>query len=473
MAKEYQLSYDASEIDNRLQMAGNAVLFTEQNLTEEQKAQARANLGINISSDDSNNNAITTEYVYTYDGDNASDKYLWIVTGSGYKALAKIGEIPEGTLNLVGSTIFRTNPSNHWLDKTFTVTEEHLTKVLNKTGTDVPAIQDGLIQIFDTKPTDSSEFAVLCICTKRGRYRVAFDDWNEVMSFTETGIYAYDKTALNGNDYLESFTFSATVESDDNESSDSTSTTNPIKYLGKEITMFSKGICIGDSITEGYFDSDTSSEIIKKYSYPYILKRMTGIDIINAGISGTTAQTWREASLNSDSYNGKWVNEEWTWDVNSNDGNTRLDYSDVDFAIIHLGINDMSQLESYGNIQNLLSDFEININNIISDLKSARQGIKIFLATIIPYRSMMADYNFGQMNDKIIEIANATDDVYLIDLNAYSECLMDTVYGNKWHLTALGYNKMASEIASIISYTISQNLDDFKSVQFIGTSNMS
>lgn len=45
MANEYKLSYTASEIDNRLGIAGNAILYTEQTLTEEQKAQARANIG--------------------------------------------------------------------------------------------------------------------------------------------------------------------------------------------------------------------------------------------------------------------------------------------------------------------------------------------------------------------------------------------------------------------------------------------
>jgi hypothetical protein len=56
-----------------------------------------------------------------------------------------MGDIPKGTINLVGATIFRTNPNNGWLDRTFTITEEHLTKVLNKSGTDIPATQDGLI----------------------------------------------------------------------------------------------------------------------------------------------------------------------------------------------------------------------------------------------------------------------------------------------------------------------------------------
>lgn len=44
MADNFKLSMTAEEIDETLQKAGNAVLFTEQTLTEEQQAQARANM---------------------------------------------------------------------------------------------------------------------------------------------------------------------------------------------------------------------------------------------------------------------------------------------------------------------------------------------------------------------------------------------------------------------------------------------
>jgi hypothetical protein len=84
--------------------------------------------------------------MYTYDGNNTdSSGHTWIYNYGGTKVFVKLGEVPKGTLNLVGSTLFRTNPNNGWLDRTFTITEEHLTKVLNKANTDIPATQDGLI----------------------------------------------------------------------------------------------------------------------------------------------------------------------------------------------------------------------------------------------------------------------------------------------------------------------------------------
>lgn len=45
MATEYKLSYTATEIDKRLGTVANVVLYTAQNLTDEQKAQVRKNIG--------------------------------------------------------------------------------------------------------------------------------------------------------------------------------------------------------------------------------------------------------------------------------------------------------------------------------------------------------------------------------------------------------------------------------------------
>ena len=46
MSKEFELSYSASEIDEKLGKAGNAILFTEQELSNEQQKQAMKNIGI-------------------------------------------------------------------------------------------------------------------------------------------------------------------------------------------------------------------------------------------------------------------------------------------------------------------------------------------------------------------------------------------------------------------------------------------
>ena len=131
---------------------------------------------LNINSNNTTNTPITTEYIYTYDGDNASDNNTWITNYGGTKVFAKMGEIPEGELNLEGATLFRTNPSNQWLDRTITITAEHLNETITKSSTEIPATQPGLIQIFDQHNSDFSKMTILCICTEPGWYNVTFDD---------------------------------------------------------------------------------------------------------------------------------------------------------------------------------------------------------------------------------------------------------------------------------------------------------
>lgn len=471
--------------DDKISSVSSAVLYTEQSLTEEQKAQARANLGISESQTNqggqvnqggqSGGTTSTTEFTYTYDGDNTSDAHTWITNYGDIRMFVKLGDIPEGTINLEGATISGVNPNNQWLNYTLEITSDHLSEVLNKANTDIPATQAGLTQIFHQNLSDFSRFTVLCICTKAGWYNVTFDDWYEIINFPETGIYGYDKRTYGGNDYLESFKFTVTTTSGGSidEGTGSTTAILPTKYKGNEIQMFSRGICIGDSVTEGSFDDNANGAIIKKFSYPSILKRITNIDIVNAGIAGATSQTWYEASLNSDAQWGKWFNDEWVWNMNPPASATdvvssTLNYANFEFAIIHLGINDMG-LAGDTALDEVLNSFETNINTIISALKTSNTGIKIFLATIIPSYAPQSNMAYKAMNERIASIVEATDDAYLLDLNAYSEIASNENY-NRIHPTALGYHKLATEIASYISYIISKNLNDFNAVQFIGTS---
>ena len=134
-----------------------------------------------------------------------------------------------------------------------------------------------------------------------------------------------------------------------------------------------------------------------------------------------------------------------------------------------MGINDLAPLyDGSRSIDDVLAEFETYMNNIIAKLKAANNGIKIFLATIIPSYAAPTNPTYGQLNDKIREIVEYTDNAYLLDINAHSETATHGAY-NVTHPTALGYQKLAAEIASLISYTIKNNLDEFKNVQFIGT----
>lgn len=452
----------------------NTVLCTPQSFTEAQKEQIRANIGITSENLGSGSNvSTTTEVTYTYDGNNNSSEHTWVLNSSGGKAFVKLGDIPNGELNLVGGIINVVNPYNTWINHSITITDEMLNATVDKGGVIIPAITEGLTQIFYQHGSDNSPITVLFICTKPGYYDIAFDGWMEVIWVQAKGIYAFDNRSYGGSKYAESFSCTITTISGGGSASGGTLITNPIEYRGTEIQVFSRGICIGDSITEGVFNHSQGEIVIKKYAYPTILKRITGVDIVNAGVAGLTSKTWYEASLNSNTQYGRWVNCEWVWNVNpqvsSQDTvSTSLDYTNFDFAFIHLGVNDVGMMGN-ATVAEMINSFEMNINNIISKLKVSNPGIKVFLATIIPCFAISGNTVYNELNDKIRDIANTIDDVYLVDLNTYSECFDGTAYESQ-HLTAIGHHKMASEIASIISYTMNKQLDEFKTVQFIGTS---
>ena len=451
---------DIIALNGQLAPLNSAILFTPQQLTEEQKSQARANLGITDNDSTEGTNSVTTEYTYTYDGDTNSNE--WVLNGSGHKMYVRMGDLPKGTINVVGSHVFVVNATNSSLNVNFEVTEEHLTRELSMYDGAMVAVaqQPGFIQILEPIGYYTDPVSALCICTKPGSYIVSFGGWVEWITFDKTGIYGYETRTWGGNEYCASYTFTATYsENYDDEHS------SPVDYKGNEIMAFCRGICIGDSVTEGTLDHSEGTINKEGMSYPVILKHLTGIDIVNAGIAGATSGSWYETSLNSATNWGDWVNNEWVW---REPQGSSLDYSGFDFAIIHLGINDIGNMEEGASITDVVSTFETNINNIITKLRDNNNRIKIFIATIIPSYASNYNTNYKTLNEKIIEIADASTDIYLLDLNTYSNITMHQAY-NVWHPTPLGYVKLAEEIKALISYTMNKNLDDFKDIHLIGT----
>lgn len=416
-----------------------------------------------LQNSNNNNESITKEYSYTYDGNKDNENDKWVLNGSGHKMYVKLGDLPSETMNLIGSEITVTNHTNSSLTVHFKVTEEHLTRELSMYDGAMVAVatQTGFTQILQSVGYYSDYSSVLCICTRPGKYIVSFGGWVEWVDFDETGVYGFETRTWGGNEYTSHFTFTTT--SNGGSGGGGSSSSPPIDYKGNEIQAFTRGICIGDSVTEGTMDYAEGTFNKAGTSYPAILKRLTNLDITNAGIAGATSKTWYDMSLNSSAGWGDWVNNEWFWKEPTG---TSLDYSGYDFAIIHLGINDIGYME--GTIDELLVEYEANIYNIINKLKENNNGIKIFLATIVPSYAPNYNENYQAMNRKIREIAEATTNVYLLDLNNLSNLSTHGAY-NIWHPTAIGYVKLAEEIKSLISYTISQNLDDFKFIQYIGT----
>ncbi len=459
-----QIAKNEEAAERLKEKTDKAILYTEQTLTEEQKAIARFNIGA-MSKEEGD---ITVKDIsFSYDGDIDSDKYpVWALTvdGNNNKLFVKVGDLPEGKLILTDGAVIGTNRENTYLDFSFEITNELLDTTYVRSGVEIPATSPNLTQIcYNSIDGDASVKVV--ICSRVGYHDIVFGGWMSCIYFPEKGIYFVDMKYAGSSYYVSGFECSvSTTESAE---------TAPTEYEGKEVQIFHRGLCVGDSITHGVFNHKDGWYVDYNYSYPTYFERMTGVNVVNAGVSGLTSKTWYEASLDSRTQNGTWVNNEWVWYVNPevsppDVASTELDYSGFDFAIIHLGINDVFTIGDDVTLETALADFNTYMNNIISKLKTTNKGIKIFLATIIPCYAVPENANYEAFNAKIKEIANATEEVYLVDLNTHSELLRDTPYVNE-HLTAIGYWKMASEISSYISYIISKNEEDFKWVQLINT----
>ena len=226
------------------------------------------------------------------------------------------------------------------------------------------------------------------------------------------------------------------------------SPSNPCDYTELTVGVFNKCVFIGDSLTYGTFNmddgasygSDTSpQELADKYSYPSQFKKITGIDIINLGVTGETSVSWYNSHLD---YN----------------------YSGCDMAIIHLGVNDAAYKVSD-------ADTKAALINIINSLKSSVKNIKIFLCTIIPAYSNVEQTGYRQKSEVIRELYNEKYkediNVILLDLEKYGHTKAYTSY-TSGHLSALGYYVLARDIARYISWHIDNNLRDYRFIQFIG-----
>lgn len=217
-------------------------------------------------------------------------------------------------------------------------------------------------------------------------------------------------------------------------------------YSGTAITTFNKCLCIGDSLTYGGFnadnvDPDVGIEVLaEKYSYPTYLGKLTGIDIVKKAVGGLTSVAW--------------------WNLYGSD-----DLSGFDMAIIQLGVNDASPSKLNGWTQASIDAF----TNIINKLKNENTGIKIFVATTVPAPAFQST-KINEVNAGIKALVQSMNDpnVIVADINTYGHTA-DSIGYDAGHLTAYGYNRLARDYVSLISYLMDTDMENFRFIQFIGT----
>lgn len=230
---------------------------------------------------------------------------------------------------------------------------------------------------------------------------------------------------------------------------------SPMDYIGSEISVFDKLICMGDSLTFGGFnnppitpDQSHATRTVEDgtYSYPKMLKKMYGVESTTLGYSGATSSEWL-SRFGNDSWSGH------------------------DCAIVFIGTND----NRFVNVQGMTAEQAVNTNlqnlqTIISKLQSDNYGIPIFLCTIFDgWCDVAGVTGFRDMiNANIRSLCDTMSGVYCIDFNKYSDFSAQSGWSYV-HPVAIGYREMAKQIASTIGLTINENREDFKWVQFVGT----
>lgn len=226
---------------------------------------------------------------------------------------------------------------------------------------------------------------------------------------------------------------------------------NPCDYGGNEIAVFNKGLCIGDSLTTGtmnYYQDGSRNHTVQyaKYSYPTYLSKLTGIEITNKGSGGKTSAEWYELFGNDD-------------------------LSGYDFAIIQLGVNDQIRYGSFDVTS------QTAFENIITKLETENKNIKIYFANIVPALSYSTE-GLLEFSDDLLAWAETYSqthpNVIPVDIQQYGHTHSLSISGtsdpyNCGHLSALGYERLAQDYKSFISWHINEYKEQYKEVQFIGT----
>lgn len=252
--------------------------------------------------------------------------------------------------------------------------------------------------------------------------------------------------------------------------------TSPLSRLiefGGNASCFKTIVCIGDSLTEGNCNYKTkngvsvSGEYASDFtSYPFQLARMTGATVNKCGKGGATATNSAQAEADNHSWlkiadftNNKWLDAD----------------KKAQAYIIALGTNDIGYYGSFdGDVSTDIDSSDYNNNaktsvggyaTIIQRILSIEPRAKIFCCTIPSTRNSESTRN--EANAKIKAIAEMFG-CYVIDMAEHHIINKETDY-NGGHLNAIGYRKLAVEINTWIDYIISNNIDDFKNIQFIGT----
>lgn len=203
--------------------------------------------------------------------------------------------------------------------------------------------------------------------------------------------------------------------------------------------IFNNGICIGDSLTEGYASGNIG---VISQTYPKFLGRMMDIPITNGGKSGASATSWYKERFSV--YN----------------------YADKDFAIIYLGTN-QGLTDTLDTDVNAYSDYtqyaDTNTGNyckIIEGIYAQNPKCKIFLVKCRHCSGNLAITNLviGKIATKYnLPVLDITQITYM-DLST-PEYHVD---GETVHYGSIGNINLAKYILYLMCNAIASNLSSYE-----------
>lgn len=188
-----------------------------------------------------------------------------------------------------------------------------------------------------------------------------------------------------------------------------------------KMVMFRKVFCLGDSLTEGDYGSNTPGVAnVKALNYPYFMSLFTrGGTVVNEGVSGS----------NLDTVSYKIVN-------------TNFTTAKYDAVVIMTGTN--------------LTPDEPRYSTRINKILTESPNTLVFICTI-PYTSKRTMEFITTTNDVIRGVVTTVNNSRCILIDVYNLCGMDATNGAKYrpiddlHFGRAGYYQLAMTIMSVMT----------------------
>ncbi len=294
-------------------------------------------------------------------------------------------------------------------------------------------------------PTSAAYVRVCILNVNADRFQIEYDSVTEYKPYIDLGITA---------DLLKKLTYSP-------------SSKNPLEVIENTpgyISCFLNVGCIGDSLASGIAvyrnkAGDTVVNSLNRYEYSWgqYLARMTGNTYYNWSSGGLRTDSWLKSSFAQECFDGNHLCQAYIIGLGQNDNN-KSHGSDI-------GTIDDIDVDDYNNNADT---FYGRYGKIIQKIKEVQPKAKIFVITD-PNDSV----DSNGYNSAIRNISDIFNNVYLIDMRTYwknascAEMLQNQL--RYAHYNAVGYFLIAKMIMTYIDWIISNNYEDFREIENIGT----